>query len=115
MRWVIQWQERYTLLRFESDLMAGATEFFETGVRPWLKTPFAPIILDLSDMTIIASAGLGCLIRIQKEAEQAGVHLVLVKPKKEAWRSLEITRLDRLFAHADTVEEAAGLLAGLSS
>ncbi len=115
MKWIIQWRESYTVLRFEGDLMVGATQFFETGVMPWLKAPFAPIILDLTDLKIIASAGLSSLIRIREAAVDAEVHLVMVRPAEEAWRALELARLNELFAHADSVEAAAELVTGMST
>jgi anti-sigma B factor antagonist len=106
MKWIIQWHNRYTVLRYEGDLVIGATQFFEAGLTPWLKTPFAPVVLDLSDLRIVASAGLSSLVKIRHAVEQAGVRLAVVKPAKEAWRVLEITRLDRLFEYADSVDEA---------
>ncbi len=112
MKWTIDWRESYTVLRFEGDLMVGATQFFETGVIPWLKVPFAPIVLDLSELRIIASAGLASLLKIRKAAINAEVHLVIVKPTQEAWRALEMARLNELFAHADSVEAAAELVTG---
>ncbi len=110
MKWTVDWRERYTVLRFEGDLMVGATQFFETGVVAWLTVPFAPIVLDLSDMKIIVSAGLSSLLRVLKAAEEAGVHLVLVKPSEEAWKAFELTRLDTLFVHADSVDAAVELI-----
>jgi len=115
MKWTVEWLERYTVLRFEGELMVGAAQFFEAGVLPWLKMPFAPIILDLSSVTIIASAGLGSLLRIQNAASEASVHLVLVKPTQEAWQALAMTRLDTLLPCADTVEAAVALVTNRSS
>jgi anti-anti-sigma factor len=115
MKWITQWHERYSVLRFEGDLMVGASEFFETGVMPWLKVPFTPIILDLSDLKIIASAGLSSLVRIQNAASEADIHIVMVKPTPEAWKTLVMTRLNSLFPCADTVEEAVQLVTGTSA
>ncbi|MBN1346535.1 MAG: STAS domain-containing protein [Phycisphaerae bacterium] len=115
MRWIVDWHENHTVLRFEGDLMIGATQFFETGVLPWLAVPFAPIILDLSDLKIIVSAGLASLIKIQNAASSADVHVVLVRPAEEAWQALKLTRLDRLFPHAESVKEAVTLVKGKSS
>jgi anti-anti-sigma factor len=106
MKWIIQWHNQYTILRFEGDLVLGATQFFEAGLMPWLKTPFAPVVLDLSDLRIVASAGLSSLVKLREAVERAGVRFAVVKPAKEAWRVLEITRLDRLFEYANTVDEA---------
>jgi anti-anti-sigma factor len=115
MRWIIEWREGYTVLRFEGDLMVGATQFFEAGVRAWLKMPFPPIVLDLSDMKIIASAGLSSLVKLQKAIAEAEVEVVVVKPSEEAWQALVLTRLDRLFTFADSIEQAAEAVADRSS
>lgn len=115
MRWIIEWHETCTVLRFEGDLMVGATEFFETGIMPWLKKPFTPLVLDLSDMKIIVSAGLSTLIRVHRAAEQAEAHFVIVKPDREAWQALVLTRLDRLFPAFDTADEAISRLSEITS
>ncbi len=106
MKWIVEWHERYTILRFEGDLVVGATQFFETGVMPWLRMPFVPIVLDLSDLRIIASAGLSALVKLHNAVDESGIRLVLVKPSREAWQVLEMTRLNKLFAFADSVETA---------
>ncbi len=106
MRWIIQWHEDYTVLRFEGDLMVGATLFFENGVMPWLNATFGPIVLDLSDLKIIASAGLSTLLKIRQAADEAEVHVVVVKPSYEAWQTLEITNLTRMFPFAESLDQA---------
>ncbi len=114
MRWIVDWREGYTLLRYEGDLVVGATQFFENGVTSWLSLPFAPIVLDLSDLKIIASAGLSSLIRLRNAATESGVCLIVVKPSVEAWQVIEMTRVDRLFNFVDTVEHAIAAIAGRS-
>jgi anti-anti-sigma factor len=112
MKWIIEWHERHTVLRFEGDLVVGATQFFETGLTPWLKMPFAPIVLDLSDLRIIASAGLGSLVKLRNALAEAQVRLVIVRPTREAWQVLEMTRLNELFEFAGTRDEAVVRVTG---
>ncbi len=110
MKWIIEWRERCTVLRFEGDLVVGATQFFETGLMPWLKTPFIPILLDLSDLRIIASAGLSALVKLRHAVEATKIPLVVVRPSREAWQVLTIARFDHLFEFVDSAEQGVARL-----
>lgn len=95
--------------------MVGGTQFFEVGVTAWLEIPFTPIVLDLSDIKIIASAGLGSLVKIHNIVAEKGINMVIVRPSQDAWQAMQLTRMDRLFTCADSVEEAARIVADESS
>ena len=64
------------------------------------------IVLDLSNVAYIDSAGLGSLVAILKDAKNAGKSFVLSSLKPNVKRIFEMTRLDKVFRIVDTPEEA---------
>lgn len=64
-------------------------------------------VLDLSAVPFLDSAGMAVLVSVLKHARQAGGDVRLVWPKNEnAGRILRLTKFDRVFDMADTVEAA---------
>ncbi len=64
------------------------------------------IVLDLSNVSYIDSAGLGSLVAILKDARNVGKSFVLSSLKPNVKRIFEMTRLDKVFKIVDTPEEA---------
>lgn len=64
------------------------------------------IVLDLSNVAYIDSAGLGSLVAILKDARNSGKSFVLSSLKPNVKRIFEMTRLDKVFRIVDTPEEA---------
>lgn len=75
------------------------------------------LIVDLSEVDLLDSTGLGLLVGILKRARERGerlgiapTQLVLVVDTPEVRRTLELTRLDRVFTIADRLEDAESLI-----
>ncbi len=68
------------------------------------------LILDLSALSFIDSAGLATLIAADKGTRRAGMKLVLAAPAPSVRKVLAITGLESVLATADTVDEALTLL-----
>ncbi|MFC5996391.1 STAS domain-containing protein [Pseudonocardia hispaniensis] len=66
------------------------------------------VVLDLSAVTFLGSAGLAVLVSARDTAEQHGHRLRLVCGSRIATRALEATGLLTLFDVADGVSEALG-------
>ncbi len=64
------------------------------------------LVVDLSDVTFLGSAGLAALVEAKDAAEKACGRLLLVPGSRIAKRALEATGLLRLFTVADDVPEA---------
>lgn len=91
-----------TLLLLEGEVDPHTTEQLDRAVDAALASA-TELVLELSGVTFIDSAGLRSLIRAQRLADQAGGSLVLRAPRPSTRRVLEITGLtDEL-----TVEPAA--------
>ncbi len=64
------------------------------------------VVLDLSEVSYIDSAGLGSLVAILKTARSLSKSFVLASLKPNVKRIFEMTRLDNVFKIVDTPEEA---------
>ena len=64
------------------------------------------IVVDLGDVTVLDSSGLGALIAGLRASRQAGGDLRIARPNEQAQMVLELTRLDRVLRPHPTVEAA---------
>ena len=64
------------------------------------------LIVDLSDVTFIASDGLGVLIETQRQADADGRKLQLVHPQPHILGLFRKTQLTRLFQIRESLDEA---------
>lgn len=63
------------------------------------------IVLDLSGVVFLDSTGLRTLWAARQRAQSAGSRLILAAPSEPVMRVLRVTRLDKVFQIADTVEK----------
>ncbi|MGA3054728.1 MAG: STAS domain-containing protein [Candidatus Korobacteraceae bacterium] len=64
------------------------------------------LIIDVADMPYIDSAGIGCLVGAHVSRENSGRKLILVGANERLLTSLKVTKVDKLFTFAPTVEQA---------
>lgn len=64
------------------------------------------IVIDMSDVPYIDSAGLGAMVAILKDARHLGKEIVLLSPRQNVRRIFEMTRLDKVFKIVEVLEEA---------
>jgi anti-sigma B factor antagonist len=64
------------------------------------------LIIDLSDMPYIDSAGIGCLVGAHVSRENSGRKLVLVGANDRLLTSLKVTKVEQLFTVASSIEQA---------
>lgn len=87
--------------RLEAFTVAALSETVES------LDPAHNVVVDLRDVTFLDSAGLAVLVKLLKEARRAQRDVALVRSQQEGTnRVLTLTRLDRVFHIADTVEAA---------
>lgn len=67
------------------------------------------VVVDMNDVAYIDSSGVASLVEAYQMARRNGTRFVLAAVSAPALRVLQLARLDRVFALADTVE--AGLRA----
>jgi len=80
------------------------TQFRE---RVGLVPPGRPMVLDLSGVPFIGSAGIGALIGTVRRARESGSHVTLCCPRPSVRRALCVVGLFRLVEIADTVPAGA--------
>lgn len=94
-----------TVLRIHGPLLLG--NFFP--LQNLVRADSAPLlILDVSDMPYIDSAGIGCLVGAHVSRENSGRKLILVGANERLQTSLKVTKVDQLFTISSTVADALG-------
>ncbi|MHC4561744.1 MAG: STAS domain-containing protein [Planctomycetota bacterium] len=67
-------------------------------------------IVDLSDVSFIASAGLGLLANCRKQLQRSGARMVLLNPQPQAAQAIKASRMDILFPLVHSVDQAKAAL-----
>jgi anti-anti-sigma factor len=81
------------------ELRAKLDELLEQGVQRF--------VLDLAAVPFLDSAGMAALVSLLKRARQQGGDVRLIWPSEEAARRiLRLTKFDRVFTMADTIDAA---------
>lgn len=70
------------------------------------------LVVDLSHVEFMDSSALAAFVRIHREAEEQGGHLVLVMPDGPESQVFSLTNTDRFFTLCNTVDEALALTPG---
>jgi anti-sigma B factor antagonist len=91
------------VLRIHGPLLLGNFFPLQTEVRA---NAARLLIIDVSDMPYIDSAGIGCLVGAHVSRESSGRKLILVGANERLRTSLKVTKVDELFTFAPTVEQA---------
>jgi anti-sigma B factor antagonist len=92
-----------SILRLHGPLLLGNLFSFQSMVR---SEHAGLLIIDMSDVPYIDSAGIGCLVGAHVSRENAGHKLVLAGAGERLHNALKITRVDQLFTFAQDVEQA---------
>lgn len=71
----------------------------------------ARVLLDLSDVTLIDSSGIGILVTAHRRADGQGARFALAGAAGTVARVFEMTRTNKLLAIHDTVDEGIAALA----
>jgi anti-sigma B factor antagonist len=97
------------VLRLHGPLLLGNFFPFQTMVR---SDSSNLLIVDVTDVPYLDSAGIGCLVGAHVSRENAARKLVIVGANNRFLTSLKVTKVDQLFTFAPTVEEARAQAAG---
>lgn len=68
----------------------------------------SPLVVDLSALTFIGSAGLALLVELNNQCVERGVLLALVATGSVVPRAIQVTALDQVFSVHSSVDEALG-------
>jgi anti-sigma B factor antagonist len=87
---------------------ATVADAFKTQVTAWWNAhpELELAVVDLGDVTFMASAGLGALICLLKAVATRGGDLRLARPRSTERLLFQITRVNKIFGIYNTVAEA---------
>lgn len=74
--------------------------------------PDARVLVDLRDVTLIDSSGIGVFVTAHRRADAAGAGFALAEPGANVGRVFELTRTNRLLRIYGTLDEGVQALAG---
>jgi anti-sigma B factor antagonist len=94
------------VVRMTGELDMRTVEAATTELRASLDGNPRALVVDMSRLTFLASAGLAMLAAFTNDAGQASVALRLVADNRAVLRPLQITGLDAAFEIRATVDEA---------
>jgi anti-sigma B factor antagonist len=97
------------VLRIHGPLLLGNFFPLQTEVR---SDSSNLLIIDVSDMPYIDSAGIGCLVGAHISRQNSGRNLIIVGANERLLTSLKVTKVEGLFNFAPTVEQARAQVGG---
>jgi anti-anti-sigma factor len=98
------------VLSFSGPLTASNGAVFENAMRR--EEPADLVILDLSEVPYVDSAGLGLLVSAYVSRQKAGRKMILSGINPRVQKLFEVTRVSDLFLIFSTPEEAIAALGG---
>jgi anti-sigma B factor antagonist len=100
----------FLVMQVEGDLDLESAPALTTELKARLGP--RPIVLDLAGVEFMDSSGLGVLVGAHKEAAAQGGALVLAAPTPRVHKIFKITKLHKVFALYETLDEAVESLGG---
>lgn len=94
------------VVKVEGQLIVGNRQELKTVVQEALDNGERKFLIDFSKTGYIDSSGLGALVSISKKIREQGGDLRLSGLNEDLRSLFELTKLDTLFAIADTSEQA---------
>lgn len=94
------------IVRVEGQLIVGNRQELKQLIQSALEAGDRKFLLDFSATGYIDSSGLGALVSIAKNVREQGGELRLAGLNEDLRSLFELTKLDSLFAIADTPDQA---------
>jgi anti-anti-sigma factor len=106
---VQQWNEDTLVVQLTDD--PGLSEdMAEVGTR--LRSVPCDVVLDMTDLGLLASSGIAKLLRLRKHMIEHQRRLILCSPQDRTWSVFLATGLDAIFEFTPTVTEALTRMQG---
>lgn len=99
-----------TVVAIDGEIGYSEIRELKSGLDKVLGTDAAAVLVDLAEVSFIASDGLGVFIRARAKAEEHGKAFLLVGPQPRIHELLSKTQLTKIFSVCPSLDEA---LAGL--
>ncbi|MQY31462.1 Anti-sigma-F factor antagonist RsfB [Nocardia sp. RB56] len=101
-------QDEATVLTVAGEVDLATAPTLETAIETTLGGAPAALIIDLSQVSFLASAGMAALVAAHQRA--GSTRIVVVADGPATGRQLKMTNLDQVFAVHRTLDEALGAL-----
>ncbi len=101
----VQEMEDAVVVRIIGDIDAYHSPKLKENLEDHIRGDCPTLLLDLSMVPYIDSAGLGTLVSVLRETRNYKKTLKLVGMRQNIRRIFEMTRLDKIFTIMDTMEE----------
>jgi anti-sigma B factor antagonist len=88
-------------LELGGELDMAATLRLEPAVEQLLGEGVRRLVIDLGGLSFIDSTGFSLLVAVTEQARRAGAELVLLRPRADVGRALQMTGLDTVLPLAD--------------
>ena len=102
------------VLQPPAELTAASEDAFDTLAAPHLEGDAPGLVIDLSDVSFITSAGLGRLVFVGRTLDERGAAVALAGGRRSVVKLIRTVGLDTVMPHYPTVEEAAEFVRGRS-
>ena len=94
------------VLEISGEVDAATAPDLSKSLKDLLDQGHRHIVIDVSKMNFISSAGIRALLYAHREAAQEGGELRLVAPKEQARRTFEITGVNEFIQITNEITEA---------
>lgn len=101
---------RAVVVTLTGELDADTARHLRSLVAEHLLAGPGNLVLDLSGLSFVDSAGLAAMISADKGVRRAGMRLVLAAPRAPVRTIMRLTGIDAVLTTADTVPDALMLL-----
>ncbi|HEY3297236.1 MAG TPA: STAS domain-containing protein [Armatimonadota bacterium] len=101
-------EEQIPIVRVHGEIDLYTVPEFEDALKSGMQSPFPGLIVDLTDISYVDSAGLGALLAAYKNlSKRDGRLFIVANPHSPGVRKiLEITRLDTILNVVGTLKDA---------
>lgn len=99
-------QPRGLVMKLSGQFTYRETDEFDREARRLAARMPPLLVLDLSDITMLTSAGIGALLRLQKTMTGLQCTVRMAAPPAEIAQMLQLSRLSDVFQVSRTVDEA---------
>jgi len=100
-------QEAVVVLSLEGDVVGGPeAHAINERLRELAEAGKKQVVLDVAEVGVVNSSGLGLLIAGLTVMRNAGGDLRLARPSSKLKKLLEVTKLSQVFTVYDSVDEA---------
>ncbi len=92
------------------ELTAAAEAEFDKQAAPYLEGGAPGLVVDLTPVSVLTSAGLGRLVSLGRSLDERGTAVVLAGGRRSIVKLIRTVGLDTVMPHFPSVEEASAFL-----